>query len=279
MKKNSSIKYNVNINQLALSELSDDMDMIDAAILDYIYGICSSVNEKIELRRIKDEKGSWTWIDFQTLLEQMPLLRIKSRSSVTPRIQKIEKNGFISTFKKRIKGHVCLFVKLDREIESLFVKLDSSVRLNEQETQKPVRETGPIIKLLNTHNDIRLDNRSEEKETSKYHPDTNKLIGLFSALNKDYASLYARPNQREAIQKLMQFSAEDKIDIRQLVQMAKDCQGVQYAPQIFTPMDMVTKYSKLIAQSKKTEKPHFGTDQPYTKGKYVDEEVTVYENK
>lgn len=148
------MKYNININQLALSEMSEDMDIIDAAILDYIIVMCNSLSDKIDDKRIKDKNtGTWTWIDLQSICEDMPLLRLKSRSSLTPRIARIEKNGFITVLRKRIKGHISLFVKLDRKVDSLFVKLDRPVRETGQESEKPVRETGPIIYTSNTiHN-------------------------------------------------------------------------------------------------------------------------------
>jgi len=148
------MKYNININQLALSELSPDMDVNDAAVLDYIINICNSLSDKIDSRRIKDKTGEvWTWVNLQSICDDMPLLRIKSRSSLTPRIARIEKNGFISTQKKRIKGHTCLFVKLDGKVDSLFVKLDGPVRETGRAFEKPVRETGPIINTSNTiHN-------------------------------------------------------------------------------------------------------------------------------
>lgn len=148
------MKYNININQLALSEMSEDMDIIDAAILDYVIVMCNSLSDKIDEKRIKDKNtGTWTWIDLQSICEDMPLLRLKSRSSLTPRIARIEKNGFITVLRKRIKGHISLFVKLDRKVESLFVKLDRPVRETGQGFEKPVRETGPIIYTSNTiHN-------------------------------------------------------------------------------------------------------------------------------
>jgi len=175
--KKDSIKYNININQKALSELKTHLDITDAAILDYIYVLCSSVNEKIDEKRIKDETGIWTWVDFTTLIAQMPLLGIKTRSSITPRIKKIEREGFIKTYKKRIGGHVRLFLKLEAKVdllfvqkeslfvetngdESLFVSTNDPVRTDEQE---PVRLNEPII-ILETNNKIRTIGKLDQFE-------------------------------------------------------------------------------------------------------------------
>lgn len=172
------MKYNININQLALSEMSSDMDVADAAVLDYIIFICNSPHEKIDGQRYIDKDGEvWTWIDLTSLMNGMPLLRIRSRTAISTRIQKIAENGFIYVFKKRVKGRPRLFVKLDRKVDSLFVKLDRGKSLSTKldgpvhetgqgqktdlanpspENQKPVHETGRIIT-----NNVITDNLNE----------------------------------------------------------------------------------------------------------------------
>ena len=148
------MKYNININQLALSELSADMDVVDAAILDYIINICRSQSEKIDNRRILDKDGvSWTWVDFRSLLDEMPLLRIDTKGALSRRIGKIEQNEFITTLKKRINGHITLFIKTNRKVDSLFSKSNRPIAETEQGDEKPVAETERIIITSNTiHN-------------------------------------------------------------------------------------------------------------------------------
>ena len=121
------MKYNININQLALSELSQDMDVIDAAVLDYTIGLCNSLSDKVASQRHQSKKtGTWTWIDLGSIIEDMPLLRILSKAAISTRLKKIENNGFLSIFKKRVNGHIRLYVKLDRKVDSLYVKLNLS---------------------------------------------------------------------------------------------------------------------------------------------------------
>ena len=50
------MKYTITINQAVLAETS--LDLLDAAILDYLYVYCNSLNEKIEAQRIRDETGT-----------------------------------------------------------------------------------------------------------------------------------------------------------------------------------------------------------------------------
>ena len=59
--------------------------------------IFQMTEEKIEEQRKQDEDGTWTWINYRTLLDDMPLLEINSPGALTPRIKKIEEAGFIKT--------------------------------------------------------------------------------------------------------------------------------------------------------------------------------------
>lgn len=116
------MKYNININQLAMSEISPKMDIIDGAILDYIIYLCQSVNDKVDAKRYVDENNvKWTWLDYGSLIGNMPMLGIKTSGGITHRIKKIEESGFIQTrlFRKRT-GSVC-YVKITDLVDRLFV--------------------------------------------------------------------------------------------------------------------------------------------------------------
>jgi len=150
------MKYNIDINQLALMEISPNLDIFDAAILDYIIVMCRSANDKIEKKRIIDKNGdAWTWIDFSQLLKDLPILHFKSKGSVTPRIKKIEKVGYISTLSKRSKGHINLFIKMNGLADSLFIYVNRPIQLDEQGSQKPIHVAEPIIILNTIHNNTK----------------------------------------------------------------------------------------------------------------------------
>jgi hypothetical protein len=143
------LKYNILINQLVLSETK--LDITDCAILIWIDAICKSVNEKVDRSRL----DGWTLIDYGYLIKEMPLLKIKSRGALTPRIRRIEESGF-AQFK-----HVGrqLYAKLTPKIETLgFVREDGkeAMIVHETERSRPqsftklndiVHETEPIITL------------------------------------------------------------------------------------------------------------------------------------
>jgi len=105
------MKYNIQINQLALSET--DLDVLDCAILDYLIFFCNSKSKRVE----KERDGDYTWINFSRLIIDMPLLRLKTTMSISRRIKKIEKAGFIKTRKNKSNR---FFVLLENTIDKLF---------------------------------------------------------------------------------------------------------------------------------------------------------------
>lgn len=104
----------------------------------------------------------------------------------------------------------------------------------------------------------------------------NMVLELFSVLNKNYASFFAPGPQRTSVKKLIKFAKADGRDIAELIQMAKDIREVEYAPQIFSPLDMVEKYDKLLAfYEKKLPNIKKEAGVPYTKGKYADDKTKI----
>jgi hypothetical protein len=135
------MKYNININQIILAKT--DLDIIDGAILDYLYYLCSSRSEKVE----KHRKNGFTWVNFNYLLEEMPLLRIKAKSRVSERVKKIAEAGYILTWREGNKLYIKMTGKVDElfvksnDLSPPFVKTNSSVRQNERHPPSTVRQT------------------------------------------------------------------------------------------------------------------------------------------
>lgn len=256
------MKYNININQLAIKELAPELDITDAAILDYIIVICNSKNERIEEQRIKSGDVSLTWIDMGNLLKDMPLLNISSRSSLTPRFKKLVDAGFISVTKKRVKGHVRLFVKLDTKVDSLFVKLDGPVRETGQASEKPVRETGPIINTSNTiHNNT---------------IDPGVLDQLFSEFWKEYPKKIAKDS---CLKKWLKFTPMQALTIVEDVKVrkSKDVQWLDgYAPHPSTYLNQKRWNDEILTYRPGRSKLPEGT--PYIKNKYANVKVTTIKN-
>jgi len=143
------MKYNININQKVLEKST--LNLIDCAILDWVITICSSKNDSIEEKRIE----GMTWIDYNTIISDMPLLRIKSKSALTPRFKRIENEGYIKTKMVGTGSAQKMFVSLTEKIDSLFIetngpfiKMNGAVHENEQGA---VHECEHIIILDTNH--------------------------------------------------------------------------------------------------------------------------------
>ena len=125
--KNGGMKYSININQLVLADTN--LDLLDAAILEYIYYYCTSQNEKIIANRVCEGTVCWTWVDYRNLIEDMPILRIKSIGSLTPRIERIKEAGFVKN--KRI-GNQKLYFSITGKCDELFIKQNRAIHETKQ---------------------------------------------------------------------------------------------------------------------------------------------------
>lgn len=83
------MKYSINVNQEELALTS--LDVIDAAIIDYLF--------------------SFDHFSYWQLLVELPLLRFKSKGSITRRLRKIEKEGFIVITNTKLAFRVALSKK------------------------------------------------------------------------------------------------------------------------------------------------------------------------
>lgn len=158
------MKYNIVINQLALSKTK--LDLIDAAILDYLYVYCNSLNKQIETNRLRDNTGVWTWVNYEQLLDDMPLLsKILSRkTSLVSRFNKLEKEGFIKT---KLGQFSRKYIQLTERVDSMFIKMNvkgSNVHVDEPSVQRSPTCTDYTTKLVTS---IESNNTTIPSEFSK----------------------------------------------------------------------------------------------------------------
>jgi len=140
------MKYNININQLELSKTN--IDIIDASILDYVITMCNSLSKAVQAKRI----DGYTWINYRRLISDMPLLKINSKSALTPRFKKLEEAGFILI---RYLDGGRLFISLTDKVDSLFI---DTVHINEQSVLED--EQQPFVKT-NIHNNTKDNNTNK----------------------------------------------------------------------------------------------------------------------
>lgn len=108
------MKYFIGINQLVLSKTK--LDLEHGAIIDYLISACASNHPEYIKNRIKDEKGDWTWIDYTTLIQEMPLLKFTHISTVGRRIKEISDVGYIEIYRHEGRKN---YVRLSAKCEEL----------------------------------------------------------------------------------------------------------------------------------------------------------------
>lgn len=84
-------KYNILINQRAVIENNLDLDLIDCAIFDFI----KSFSNSPRCTKIQADDGIFFWISHKLIIEQMPLLGIKTPQGIIKRIDKLIIAGMI----------------------------------------------------------------------------------------------------------------------------------------------------------------------------------------
>ena len=70
------MKYNISINQFAAvrNGFAKNLDLIDLAIFDFIKDFANSS----KCVKVQTQEGTYFWISHKLVMEQMPLLKIKT---------------------------------------------------------------------------------------------------------------------------------------------------------------------------------------------------------
>jgi len=102
------MKYSILINQVGIEKagLSDKTDLIDWAIIDYLkdwYFFKGKESMTIKHRENGDCVINYKKVYYKNLLEDLPIIRIKSDSELDKKICKLEKLNLIKIINKRKK--------------------------------------------------------------------------------------------------------------------------------------------------------------------------------
>lgn len=180
--KKDNIKYTIGaVQQEQL--IKYDLDIKDAFIITYLKDIMTS--KKLIKKTVADKK--YIWIDYQSLIDYLPALKINSREVIARRMAKYEKIGLIKKHlhKTMVYGVYTFFhleekfntmfeiqkiEKEDDELEKIKEKMGLLGQQNEESTEKssgfdPKVETIPTQKSRhNTPNNILPQKESSSTE-------------------------------------------------------------------------------------------------------------------
>lgn len=94
------------------------LDLKDAAILEYIRHFCEGDSARIKRKEIKEGERVhiYVWINYRHMAKEMPLLKIKSTSSISRRVEKIRQARFIKIYKAQDNS---IYIRLAERIKEL----------------------------------------------------------------------------------------------------------------------------------------------------------------
>lgn len=107
------MKYNILINQQKMAQ-DERLTLSDCAILDYLSVICGTTSEKVSQKRL----DGFTWVNLSHLMDQMPLLKIKSVSGASRAIARVRNYGYIETLNDKKNNK--LYIKPKQKMMDIF---------------------------------------------------------------------------------------------------------------------------------------------------------------
>lgn len=123
------MKYTILINQAGIvsSGLHKHTDVVDWMIIDYLKDWFFAENKKTILN--SEDGKQYTWINYQHLIENMPLLGIKDKDAISKRFKKLKQLGLIKTI--TLKDNSLYFILTEKCIQTCFYQEKTSISVEE----------------------------------------------------------------------------------------------------------------------------------------------------
>jgi hypothetical protein len=240
------MRYTININQLAVINNNLDIDFEEAVILDYIYWLCKSENTKMV--RIKDGEDEYTWFDYGYFLRQNPMIKWKSKASLTSKLGELEKKGF---FKTKLVGDYLQkkYISVLSKIELMYSDKDLPIQKTKRVVQKTKRT--PIQKTKQDNNTTIYNNTNDNSSSvlkdaeTELNKQINDIIYTFKNINPNYKSLFVMKAQKEAAKWLIDKYGYEKA--KDLVEFLETSNKEEFCPKATTPYALQVKLGDISA--------------------------------
>ena len=239
------MKYFIGINQKLWQEKYPKADFVMAAILDVIRSLCSSARTK---KLIVDNK-QYTWVNYNTIMDELPMAGIKSKGAISRRIELLKKWGLISTFKAPENSLYVLLNLADLELE-----YDRPVVLSEQGGGGGVAGGERVVAPGEQHN--QTTNQTTNTNTASGLA-VNEIIDLFKEVNPTHYKIFANKTQRAAVERLAKSMGEGRL--RDIIAFLATNNSRKFAPTITTPLQLENRMGEMMAFWKKEKQSNKNT--------------------
>lgn len=154
------MKYIISINQKIVIELGLDLDIIDLAIFDFIKSFANTD----KCRKITDNGVQYFWISSSYVIEEMPLLGIKSDRGISKRIDNLINSNLIERCpnNQSMQKSYYKFGSMYYELE--FATTNESSKHLERKFQATTNESSKDNNISN--NNININRESVEAKAS-----------------------------------------------------------------------------------------------------------------
>lgn len=202
----TNFQYNIGINQKAAIDSNLEIDIIDIAIMDFLWNFQAS-------NKIKKIEGGWFWAAGSEIIKQIPILGIKTTRGISKRINKLVAVGLLErhpdnrqmrqSFYKITPRYETLFRFATRNQSSKHLEPEFQVTRNESSDYyntidnntnniKEIKEKTPSLSLVGL--------TSSEEEKPKFRAeDVDETYEHFYTLFKTETKYKYKQDSKDAI--------------------------------------------------------------------------------
>ncbi len=194
------MKYNININQKAIVDLGLNLDVVDAAIIDFLNNFAHSR----ACKNMNDSGHIYYWFSWKIIVQQLPILNIKTKQGVYKRLQKLQEAGIVVRHDSNMSSKMSWFRFGENNSKLQFTTVNES--LHEPETDVYGATINESLRYNNTILDNSIKDNKKEKAASldsfeiEKEKERNAFQASFEKKEKKVAPKKERktPEQRQA---------------------------------------------------------------------------------
>ena len=194
MSKKTNFKYSIFINQKAIIDNNIDIALDEAVILSHFMDLKASSS----MHTIIDENKEWMWVSHSKILNDLPMLGIKTAQSVINKINRLIELGFIEKYSKNINKkrsyyaltNKCALLLYDNNA-TLKNNLGSDIHPKENFSVNDKNNLGSTLKNnlgdYTISKDYSINDKEKEFKNSNPPPKKEKIdFDLISSWYKEY---------------------------------------------------------------------------------------------